>query len=132
MTILTPPWHQDINIDVCAGILPNGLTGAVYHRYLVNELPVLLEHVPLHKRQRMWFMHNGAPPPHFLRTVRQHLNQAFGEQWTGRGGPVGPGLVMWDLWWTKWRWGRFSPSTSVSPANLHSTNLNGPVFRLAP
>jgi hypothetical protein len=23
---------------------------------------------------------------------------------------------MWDLWWTKWRLGRFSPSTSVSPA----------------
>jgi hypothetical protein len=32
------------------------------------------------------------------------------------------GLVKWDLWWTKWRWGRFSPSTSVSPANLYSTN----------
>jgi hypothetical protein len=32
-----------------------------------------------------------------------------------------PGLVKWDLWWTKWRWGRFSSSTSVSPANLHST-----------
>jgi hypothetical protein len=31
---------------------------------------------------------------------------------------------MWDLWWTKWRWGRFSPSTSVSPANLYSTNLS--------
>jgi hypothetical protein len=30
---------------------------------------------------------------------------------------------MWDLWWTKWRWGRFSPSTSVSFANLHSTNF---------
>jgi hypothetical protein len=27
----------------------------------------------------------------------------------------GPGLVMWDLWWIKWRWGRFSQSTSVSP-----------------
>jgi hypothetical protein len=25
---------------------------------------------------------------------------------------------------TKWRWGRFSPSTSVSPANLHSTNCS--------
>jgi hypothetical protein len=24
-----------------------------------------------------------------------------------------PNLVMWDLWWTKWRWGRFSPSTSA-------------------
>jgi hypothetical protein len=24
----------------------------------------------------------------------------------------------------KWRWGMFSPSTSVSPANLHSTNIS--------
>jgi hypothetical protein len=40
-----------------------------------------------------------------------------------RGGPGGrSGLVKWDLWWTKWCWGSFSPSTSVSPANLHSTN----------
>jgi hypothetical protein len=31
---------------------------------------------------------------------------------------------MWDLWWTKWRWGRFSSSTLVSPANLHSTNFS--------
>jgi hypothetical protein len=27
---------------------------------------------------------------------------------------------MWDLWWTKKYWGRFSPSTSVYPAK-HST-----------
>jgi hypothetical protein len=31
---------------------------------------------------------------------------------------------MWDLWWTNWRWGRFSPSTSVSLANLYSTNFS--------
>jgi hypothetical protein len=31
---------------------------------------------------------------------------------------------MWDLWWTKWHWGRFSPSASVSPANHHSTNFS--------
>jgi hypothetical protein len=30
--------------------------------------------------------------------------------------------VMWDLWWKKWHWGRFSPSTSVFPANSHSTD----------
>jgi hypothetical protein len=30
---------------------------------------------------------------------------------------------MWELWWTKRHWGRFSPSTSVSPAN-HSTNFS--------
>jgi hypothetical protein len=28
------------------------------------------------------------------------------------------------LWWTKWRLGKFSPSTSVSPAKtIHSTNF---------
>jgi hypothetical protein len=41
------------------------------------------------------------------------------------GGPgSSPDLVMWDSWWTKWRWGRFSRSTSVSTANLHSTNCS--------
>jgi hypothetical protein len=30
---------------------------------------------------------------------------------------------MWDLWLTKWRWGKFSPTTSVSPANLQSINF---------
>jgi hypothetical protein len=31
---------------------------------------------------------------------------------------------MWDLWWAKWRWGKFSPSTLVSSANFHSTNFS--------
>jgi hypothetical protein len=31
---------------------------------------------------------------------------------------------MWDLWLTKWHWGRISSSTSVSPANPHSTNCS--------
>jgi hypothetical protein len=35
-----------------------------------------------------------------------------------------PGLFMGDLWWTKSRWGSFSPSTSVSPANSHSTDCS--------
>jgi hypothetical protein len=30
---------------------------------------------------------------------------------------------MRDLWWTKWRWGKFLPNTSASPANLHSANF---------
>jgi hypothetical protein len=30
---------------------------------------------------------------------------------------------MWGLWWAKRHWGRFSPSTPVSPAN-HSTNFS--------
>jgi hypothetical protein len=35
-----------------------------------------------------------------------------------------PGQVMWDLWWTKWHWGRFTQSTSVSPAYPHSTKCS--------
>jgi hypothetical protein len=27
---------------------------------------------------------------------------------------------MWDLWWTKWHWGTFSPSTLVSPVSSPS------------
>jgi hypothetical protein len=30
---------------------------------------------------------------------------------------------MWDLWWTKRHWGRFSPSTLVSPAK-HFTDCS--------
>jgi hypothetical protein len=32
--------------------------------------------------------------------------------------------VMWDLWRTKWNWGRYSPSTFVSPDNPHSTSCS--------
>jgi hypothetical protein len=28
------------------------------------------------------------------------------------------------LWWTKWHWGSFSPSTSVSLANSYSTDCS--------
>jgi hypothetical protein len=42
-------------------------------------------------------------------------------RWNGPGSI--PGLVKWNLWWTKWRRGRFSPSTSVSPA-IHSTKFS--------
>jgi hypothetical protein len=31
---------------------------------------------------------------------------------------------MWDLWWTQWHWGRFSPDISVSLANSHSTDCS--------
>jgi hypothetical protein len=31
---------------------------------------------------------------------------------------------MWDLWWTRWNWGRFSPHTSVSSTNSHSIDCS--------
>jgi hypothetical protein len=29
--------------------------------------------------------------------------------------------VMCCLWWTEWHWGKFPPTTSVSPADSHPT-----------
>jgi hypothetical protein len=83
-------------------VLPNRITGAVYDSFLVNDLPILLEHVPLHQQQHMSFMRDGAPP-YFLRIIRQHLNQIFGERTIGRGSPVdwpprSPDLNPPDLW----------------------------------
>jgi hypothetical protein len=56
--------------------------------------------------KHMWFTHDRATP-YFLRIVRQHLNQAFGERWKGCGGPINwpvlfPDLSTMDLW--LWRY----------------------------
>jgi hypothetical protein len=59
---------------------------------------------------------------------------------------LNPGLVMWDLWWKKWRWGRlFSeyfgfPCQSLFyqfPHNHHHLSIiwdwyNGPVVAAVP
>jgi len=38
------------------------LTGQAYLRFLQEELPRLLEDVPLNKRGSMYLQHDGAPP----------------------------------------------------------------------
>jgi hypothetical protein len=64
--------------------LPMKLDGASYRRFLEDELPLLLEDVPLMLRNRMWFMHDGAPA-HFSLAARQFLNRTFANRWIGRG-----------------------------------------------
>jgi len=66
--------------------LEGHLTGGVYLRFLQEELPRLLEDVPLNKRGRMYFQHDGAHP-HFSHDVRNFLNYHFPGQWIGHGGP---------------------------------------------
>ena len=50
-------------------ILVGRVTGEAYFRFLQEELPQLLEDVPLDKRSRMYFQHDGAPP-HSSRGVK--------------------------------------------------------------
>jgi hypothetical protein len=63
-----------------------------------------------------------------------HLSSGPGNQRSTaqRGGPcLNPGVVMWDFVMDKkWPWGRFSPLTSVSPANLHSICFSTIIFTI--
>lgn len=63
------------------------LTGRRYLEFLREDLPLLLEDVPLMTRLRMWFQQDGAPP-HWLLAVRNHLHRTYPGRWIGRGGPV--------------------------------------------
>jgi len=68
-------------------VFDNNLTGNTYEVFLRNELPVLLEDIPLMIRSQMYFQHEGAPP-HYIRQVRDYLNESFLNCWLGRVGPV--------------------------------------------
>lgn len=87
-------FQREFRVNVWLGIidslvigpvfLPERLNGDNYLEFLRDELPLLLEDLPLITRNRMWFMHDGAPP-HFSRQVRLHLHQQFANRWIGRG-----------------------------------------------
>ena len=102
------------SVNIWCGVLNNRLIGPFvfqerltserYLLFLQNELPELLEDVPLQNRVDMWFQHDGAPP-HFGVNVREYLHNTFANRWIGRGGPVGwpprsPDLTPFDyyLW----------------------------------
>ena len=68
-------------------VFDNNLTGNTHEAFLRNELPGLLEDIPLMIRSQMYFEHDGVPP-HYTCRVREFLNQSFPNRWLGRGGPV--------------------------------------------
>jgi len=81
-------------------VFENNLTGNAYEVFLRNELPGLLEDIPLIIRSQMYFQHDGALP-HYTRHVRDHLNESFPNRWLGREWPPrSPYLTLLDyyLW----------------------------------
>ena len=82
-------------------VLPNCLIGRAYVDFLKNELPLLLKEVPLAKRMRMVFQHDGAPV-HYSHLVTHHLSITFLESWIGHSGyvqlsPRSPDLTPLDF-----------------------------------
>ena len=69
-------WHM-----VCSGLatpgligphfLPHRLNGEQYLHFRRNDLPNLLEDVPLCQCQQMWFIHDGTPA-HFHVSVGRY------------------------------------------------------------
>lgn len=67
--------------------LPGNLNGAHYLHFLQNELPRLLEEVPLAIRRRMWLQNDGCPA-HYAVQVRNYQNESYPNRWIGRLGPI--------------------------------------------
>lgn len=66
---------------------PPRLKGEIYLGFLRQDLPILLEEVPLQIRNCMWLLQDGEPPQLNI-DVRQHLNEVFSDRWICRGGYV--------------------------------------------
>ena len=71
-------------------IFAQRLTGAIYANFLRDELPALLENVPLQTRLQMYYQHDAAPP-HFSQVLRHSDDLGYrtdvqcivvGSQWT--------------------------------------------------
>jgi hypothetical protein len=115
---LTPLWKAMFNVgpvSMCDVVLDNQLigpfifegrlTGDTDLRFLQDELPSLLDDVPLATWLRKYFQHDGATP-HFSSAVEIHLDYRFPGRWIGRAGaqnwpPRPPDLNHLDyyLWW---------------------------------
>lgn len=121
-------FQYQFSLNVWAGIvgdrligpvfLPLRLDGETYRDFLENELPVLLEEMPLADRNQLFFMHDGAPA-HFSVTAREYLNAVYPDRWIGRGveppnqpwPPRSPDLNVLDFYF----WGHLKPLVYRTP-----------------
>jgi hypothetical protein len=117
---------------------PNTLTGAVYYRFLLTDLPVLLEDVPFHQRLHMWFMkaRRGTElsqrEPDFRSTVDWTWvpsQVACTITWPQSSGFLAVGTPDFDVFRAdQWRWGgtasreRLSGDASITCNFLNSAH----------
>jgi hypothetical protein len=76
-----------VEFQVGAFEFPPRLNGEVYANFLNDELPDLLDDVPLQFLAHPWFQHDGAPV-HYTTQAQQDLVRRYPDSWIGRGGPI--------------------------------------------
>ena len=101
-------------------VIPGRLNSESFLNLLENDLPVLLEDIPLEARREIWFQLDGCPV-HSSRRVRQWLNTKYPEQWIGRYGPSewparSPDLTPLDFY----VWGRLKTLVYSEPVNTRN------------
>jgi len=100
---LNPHWMNETNrqvrwgINVWCGItdeyligpyfFEENLNGNKYLDFLKNDLPILLENIPLQHRLNLIWQQDGAPAHNTL-AVRAYLNKVYGNNWFGTHSPI--------------------------------------------
>jgi len=98
-----PRWLREVehqrqwSVNVWCGIHRNriigpyfiegALNGPKYRNFLDQELPKLLEDIPIAERLNMWYQHDGCPS-HYAAAARQILDRDYPDRWIGRRRPV--------------------------------------------
>lgn len=81
-------WAGIINNKIIGPVFIDGpLTGQRYLEMISTTIESLIEDVPLGYLNNFYYQHDGAPP-HYAASVRDYLNNKYGENWIGRGGPI--------------------------------------------
>lgn len=123
-------FQHKFSVNMWAGVIGNNLIGPFklpprlnstnYLEFLRNDLPELLEDVPLIQLASSYFQQDGAPA-HYGREVKNWLDEEYGDRWIGRNGPVhwparSPDLTVMDFF----VWGRMKElvySTEIATLN---------------
>ncbi|PZC80768.1 hypothetical protein B5X24_HaOG213992 [Helicoverpa armigera] len=104
--------------------LPDNLNGEDYENFLRNDLPELLEDLPLSLNDNnMWYQHDGCPA-HYRRSVREWLDTNYPNKWIGRGGPIpwparSPDLTPMDFY----LWGHMKCLVYNEPHPISSVDV---------
>lgn len=120
-------WAGVIKNKIIGPIFIDGtLTGPRYLEMLQTTIEDLIEEVPVAYLNNLYYQHDGAPP-HYAIHVRNYLNEKYGENWIGRGGPVpwparSPDLTPCDFF----LWGEVKRRVYVEEAQ----NLDDLKFRI--
>lgn len=77
-------WCSEKDQIIGPFIFEDNVNGQNYLNFLSQELPALLEEVPLNVRRDMFLQHDGCPA-HFSLNVRNYLDTHFPNKWIGRG-----------------------------------------------